>query len=86
VLSAAVSLDNPEPHRDTAVVDELTELSVISEDFEVELPKEMCDRLGILPGDQLEADVADGRLILQKRSAGAKAAGLERGGPEPEIL
>ena len=82
-MNAALSLDNAGSRRDTAVVEELPELSAISEEFEVALPREMCDRLGILPGDQLEADVADGRLILQKRSGDSTESGPERGELEP---
>jgi AbrB family looped-hinge helix DNA binding protein len=41
--------------------------AIVSEKGQVTIPKQVRDRLGVRPGDVLDFDAEDGRLVAQKR-------------------
>ncbi|MCC7325464.1 MAG: AbrB/MazE/SpoVT family DNA-binding domain-containing protein [Burkholderiales bacterium] len=51
-------------------------MPILSPKRQVTLPKELCDRLRIGPGDQVEFLEHDGRITILKKARGASAAVL----------
>lgn len=52
-------------------------MSILSPKRQVTLPKELCDRLRVGPGDQLEFLEHNGRITILKKAKGASAAVLK---------
>jgi AbrB family looped-hinge helix DNA binding protein len=50
-------------------------MPVLSPKRQITLPKELCDRLGVLPGDDLEILEHQGRITILKKVRG-KSAGI----------
>ncbi len=46
-------------------------MPVLSPKRQVTLPKELCDRLEVMPGDDLQILEHEGRITILKRSKGA---------------
>ncbi len=52
-------------------------MSILSPKRQVTLPKELCDRLRVGPGDQLEFLEHNGRITILKKARGTSAAVLK---------
>ena len=52
-------------------------MAVLSPKRQVTLPKELCDRLGLAPGDDLDLVEHNGRIALIKRARGRSARVLK---------
>lgn len=52
-------------------------MSILSPKRQVTLPKELCDRLRVGPGDQLEFLEYNGRITILKKARGTSAAVLK---------
>lgn len=52
-------------------------MPILSPKRQVTLPKELCDRLHVRPGDQVEFLEHDGRITILKRRKGASAGVLQ---------
>jgi AbrB family looped-hinge helix DNA binding protein len=52
-------------------------MSILSPKRQVTLPKELCDRLRVGPGDQLEFLEHNGRITILKKARGSSAAVLK---------
>ena len=48
-------------------------MAILSPKRQVTLPKELCDRLGVRPGDHLDL-LDDGRITILKKGRGAERA------------
>jgi AbrB family looped-hinge helix DNA binding protein len=48
-------------------------MPILSPKRQVTLPKELCDRLRVLPGDQVEFLEHGGRITILKKTRGASA-------------
>ena len=48
-------------------------MPILSPKRQVTLPKELCDRLGVRPGDQVEFLEHNGRITILKKARGASA-------------
>ena len=62
-------------------------MPILSSKRQVTLPKELCDRLRVRPGDQVEFLEHNGRITILKKTRGASAGVLghlkaERGFPK----
>ena len=68
----------------TVLVSDDSERATISRRFAVTLPESICKNLGILPGQQLEADVVEGRIVLRKLSPQSSEPGPDSSDPKPE--
>ena len=53
-------------------------MPILSPKRQVTLPKELCDRLRVRPGDQLEFLEHNGRITILKKARGTSAAVLKR--------
>ena len=51
-------------------------MPILSAKRQVTLPKELCDRLGVRPGDQVDFLEHRGRITILKRARGASAGVL----------
>lgn len=51
-------------------------MPVLSPKRQVTLPKELCDRLGVGPGDQVEFVEHNGRITILKKAIGTSAGVL----------
>jgi AbrB family looped-hinge helix DNA binding protein len=51
-------------------------MPILSPKRQVTLPKELCDRLGVRPGDQVEFLEHNGRITILKKRRGASAGVL----------
>ena len=51
-------------------------MPILSPKRQVTLPKELCDRLRVQPGDQVEFLEHNGRITILKKARGASAAAL----------
>jgi AbrB family looped-hinge helix DNA binding protein len=51
-------------------------MPILSPKRQVTLPKELCDRLRVRPGDQVEFLEHDGRITIVKKTRGASAGVL----------
>lgn len=51
-------------------------MPTLSSKRQVTLPKELCDRLGVMPGDDLDILDHNGRITLLKKRKGASAGVL----------
>jgi len=51
-------------------------MPILSPKRQVTLPKELCDRLRVRPGDQVEFLEHNGRITILKKTRGASAAVL----------
>lgn len=51
-------------------------MPILSSKRQVTLPKEVCDRLGVTPGDDLDIVDYGGRITLLKKRKGASAGVL----------
>lgn len=51
-------------------------MSVLSSKRQVTLPKSICERLVIAPGDEIDVLEYNGRITLMKRQAGRSAGAL----------
>jgi AbrB family looped-hinge helix DNA binding protein len=51
-------------------------MPILSPKRQVTLPKELCDRLQVRPGDQVEFLEHNGRITILKKTRGASAAVL----------
>ena len=52
-------------------------MPILSPKRQVTLPKELCDRLRVRPGDQVEFLEHNGRITILKKARGASAAVLK---------
>lgn len=52
-------------------------MAILSPKRQVTLPKELCDRLRVGPGDQLEFLEHNGRITILKKARGTSAAVLK---------
>ena len=52
-------------------------MPILSPKRQVTLPKDLCDRLQVRPGDQLEFLEHNGRITILKKARGSSAAVLE---------
>jgi AbrB family looped-hinge helix DNA binding protein len=53
-------------------------MPILSAKRQVTLPKELCDRLGVRPGDQVDFLEHHGRITILKRARGASAGVLRQ--------
>ncbi|NDP60717.1 MAG: AbrB/MazE/SpoVT family DNA-binding domain-containing protein [Oxalobacteraceae bacterium] len=53
-------------------------MSILSQKRQVTLPKDLCDRLLVQPGDDLSIVEHEGRITLIKRTAGSSDGVLRR--------
>jgi AbrB family looped-hinge helix DNA binding protein len=53
-------------------------MPILSPKRQVTLPKELCDRLRVRPGDYLEFLEHNGRITILKKARGSSAAVLKR--------
>lgn len=60
-------------------------MSVLSSKRQVTLPKELCDRLGVNPGDDLDIVEHGGRITLLKMKKGASAGVLSHAKANPAV-
>lgn len=51
-------------------------MPILSSKRQVTLPKELCDRIGVNPGDDLDILEHDGKITLLKMEKGASAGAL----------
>lgn len=52
-------------------------MPTVSAKRQVTLPKELCDRLGVSPGDEVDILEHDGRITVLKKVHGASAGVLK---------
>jgi len=52
-------------------------MSILSAKRQITVPKELCDRLGVHPGDDLDFVEHDGRITIIKKRVGASAGVLK---------
>lgn len=52
-------------------------MPILSPKRQITLPKELCDRLGVSPGDDLELVEHNGRITVLKKVKGASAGVLK---------
>jgi AbrB family looped-hinge helix DNA binding protein len=60
-------------------------MPVLSSKRQVTLPKALCDRLRVEPGDHLEFVEHNGRITILKRVRGASAAVLKHLKPDARV-
>lgn len=57
-------------------------MPILSPKRQVTLPKELCDRLRVRPGDQVEFLEHNGRITILRKAKGASAGVLRRLKPD----